>query len=150
MSEVSTVSAANIRTDYMQLLIAQLQNQNPLEPVDNTQMATQLAQMSQLEQLENMSSLLQSQSGTFDELLAAQKQSQATDLIGKRIEFFPEASDTVAGDTMASAVVEQVMAVDGQPHLVVKGAVQVIDGQEKVIGDYALGLNAVQSVCNEE
>jgi flagellar basal-body rod modification protein FlgD len=42
--------------DYMKLLVAQLQNQNPLEPLDNKDMTAQLAQFSQLQQLETMNS----------------------------------------------------------------------------------------------
>ncbi|GAI50373.1 unnamed protein product [marine sediment metagenome] len=54
MDSVSTSSASNIQMDYMKLLITQLQNQNPLEPLDNNEMASQLAQFSQLQQLETM------------------------------------------------------------------------------------------------
>ena len=36
---------------FLQLLVAQLQNQNPLNPADGTQFVTQLAQFSSLEQL---------------------------------------------------------------------------------------------------
>ena len=49
-------SATTIQADYLEVLIAQLQNQNPLEPMDNTEMASQLAQFSQLQQLESMNS----------------------------------------------------------------------------------------------
>ena len=49
-------TASNIQMDYMKLLVTQLQNQNPLEPMDNNQMASQLAQFSQLQQLESMNS----------------------------------------------------------------------------------------------
>jgi flagellar basal-body rod modification protein FlgD len=36
------------------LLVAQLQNQDPMSPADSTQFVTQLAQFSSLEQLENI------------------------------------------------------------------------------------------------
>ena len=39
---------------FMQLLVAQLKNQNPLSPADGTQFITQLAQFSQLEQATSM------------------------------------------------------------------------------------------------
>ena len=35
---------------FLQLLVAQIKNQNPLNPADGTQFLTQLAQFSQLEQ----------------------------------------------------------------------------------------------------
>ena len=40
---------ANEQT-FLQLLVAQIQNQNPLNPTDSIQFVTQLAQFSQLEQ----------------------------------------------------------------------------------------------------
>jgi flagellar basal-body rod modification protein FlgD len=36
---------------FLQLLVAQLQNQDPLNPTDSTQFVSQLAQFSQLEQV---------------------------------------------------------------------------------------------------
>lgn len=43
---------------FMQLLVAQIKNQNPLNPADGVQFLTQLAQFSELEQLVNMNSEL--------------------------------------------------------------------------------------------
>ena len=40
---------------FLQLLVAQLKNQNPLSPADGVQFLAQLAQFSQLEQTMNMS-----------------------------------------------------------------------------------------------
>ena len=55
MAIESTMSTASeIQMDYMKLLVVQLQNQNPLEPLNNNEMASQLAQFSQLSQLETM------------------------------------------------------------------------------------------------
>jgi flagellar basal-body rod modification protein FlgD len=46
---------ANTET-FLKLLVAQLRNQDPLNPADGTQFLTQLAQFSQLEQLINIRS----------------------------------------------------------------------------------------------
>ena len=43
----STVSAA----DFMTLLVAQLQNQDPTQPIDPTQFVSQLAQFNSLQEL---------------------------------------------------------------------------------------------------
>ncbi|HEV3334086.1 MAG TPA: flagellar hook capping FlgD N-terminal domain-containing protein [Bryobacteraceae bacterium] len=40
---------------FLKLLVAQLQNQDPLNPTDSTQFVTQLAQFQQMEQSMNMS-----------------------------------------------------------------------------------------------
>lgn len=42
------------KEDFMNLLVAELQNQNPLEPMDNKEFGSHLAQFSQLEQMEEM------------------------------------------------------------------------------------------------
>jgi flagellar basal-body rod modification protein FlgD len=50
----STVSKATSEigtTQFLQLLVAQLQNQDPMNPVDNQQFVAQLATFSSLEQL---------------------------------------------------------------------------------------------------
>ena len=44
-------SALGNETTFLQLLIAQIQNQDPTNPVDSTAFITQLAQFSSLEQL---------------------------------------------------------------------------------------------------
>ena len=112
ISASGPMTATDIRTDYMNLLITQLRNQNPLEPMSNDQMASQLAQLSQLEQLEH-------QSTTFDKVLLAQKTAQATALIGKQVSFFP-----FGANEPVTAKVDGVELVDGQVMLAV--------GQEKV------------------
>ena len=43
---------------FMQLLVAQIKNQNPLNPTDGVQFLSQLAQFSELEQLININSEL--------------------------------------------------------------------------------------------
>jgi len=77
----SSGSAEQLTFDYMNLLIAQLRNQNPLEPMSNGEMASQLAQFAQLEQLESIN-------GTFQKVLAASQISQASALIGKKVTFY--------------------------------------------------------------
>lgn len=49
----STVTSASVSAEknmFLQLLVAQLQNQDPLNPVQGTEFVTQLAQFQQLEQ----------------------------------------------------------------------------------------------------
>lgn len=123
---MSSVSASSIQMDFMKVLIAQLQNQDPLEPLDNNEMASQLAQFSQLQQLELMNT-------NFAEVLAATRRTYANSLIGKEVTFMTK---TELGTTeLTSGIVEQVCN----------------DTDEKIfliVGDYALLLEDVITVKN--
>jgi flagellar basal-body rod modification protein FlgD len=104
-------TASSIQMDYMKLLITQLQNQNPLEPLDNNQMASQLAQFSQLQQLESLNS-------SFAEVLSTAQRDYANSLIGKEITFASE--DETGTANITSGTVEGVINnVDGRTVLVV-------------------------------
>ncbi len=77
------------KNEFVKLLMAQLGNQDPLNPQDNAAFVAQLAQFAQVE-------LLQSTSATLDQLLLAQaasNQTQAAGLIGRDISF---RTDTVS------------------------------------------------------
>jgi flagellar basal-body rod modification protein FlgD len=66
---------------FLRLLIAQLEHQNPLSPIQGTEFTAQLAQFSTLEQLQTMNVNL-------DTLVTAQEQMKglrAADLLGKNI-----------------------------------------------------------------
>ena len=56
----STQTNKNVlgKDDFLKMLIAQLKNQDPLNPLDGTNFAAQLAQFSSLEQLQNMNTQL--------------------------------------------------------------------------------------------
>lgn len=58
------------KDEFLQLLIAQLQNQDPLNPVDNQEFSVNLAQFSQLEQLISINKSVEgfSGAGTSDSL----------------------------------------------------------------------------------
>jgi flagellar basal-body rod modification protein FlgD len=64
-TSAAATNGANVNeADFMQLLLAQLQNQDPLNPTDSADFAAQLAQFSSLQQLTEINSTLKSGSGT--------------------------------------------------------------------------------------
>lgn len=64
--------------DFLQLMIAQLQNQDPLNPTDSSQFMSQIAEFSNVEQGINANSKL-------DQLLVNSNISQASTMIGLAI-----------------------------------------------------------------
>lgn len=69
------------KDDFLNLLITQLQNQDPLNPTDSVEFTSQLAQFSSLEQLGNVNDNLQE----LKNFQASINNSQAVSLIGKTI-----------------------------------------------------------------
>ncbi len=129
---MSSVSSTNIQMDYMKVLVAQLQNQNPLEPLNNNEMASQLAQFSQLQQLESMNS-------NFAQILAITNRSYANSLIGKEVTFFAqdiETGELIQKEGIVNEVYNDLDA--GESLLKV-----TVDGEE-----YSLSLDAVILVSN--
>lgn len=96
------------KDDFMQLLIAQLKNQDPMKPADDTQFVTQLAQFSQLEAADKMSD-------TLEEIAGLQALGQAASMIGKQI------SAKLEDGTVVSGTVTQVHMVDSKAKVVVNG-----------------------------
>ncbi len=69
------------RNAFLQLLVLQMQNQDPLSPTDNTEMIAQLAQFSALEQMNNLNTNFETLSGSFNQLSFI----SAGTLIGKTV-----------------------------------------------------------------
>jgi flagellar basal-body rod modification protein FlgD len=58
-SKPKTADEITDKTAFLKLLVAQIRNQDPLNPADGIQFITQLAQFTQLEQMIGMHSELQ-------------------------------------------------------------------------------------------
>ena len=121
----STAKSANSNSEldrdaFLQLLVQQLTHQDPLEPMDNTQMVSQLAEFSALEQMENISSGMGDLAGQVDFLNGNVDQLNfisAQGLIGKFVEgVLPDGSlhsGNVDSVHLEGSIV--VLSVDGVP-----------------------------------
>ncbi|MDO8930978.1 MAG: flagellar hook assembly protein FlgD [Rhodocyclaceae bacterium] len=65
----ASASADNIQSQFMTLLTTQLKNQDPLNPMDNAQMTSQLAQISTVQGIDKLNS-------TLSKLIDSQSQTQ--------------------------------------------------------------------------
>jgi flagellar basal-body rod modification protein FlgD len=136
MSTTAITSASNIQMDFMKLLVTQMQNQNPLEPMDNSDMASQLALFSQLQQLESMSS-------SFEKALETAERNYANSLLGKNVTFYSR-------DELTGTMEKKVASVDSvfndpQTSETLLG-VTVDEGEG--VEEYTLGLDAVIFIEN--
>ncbi len=138
MSTVSgAMTASNIQMDYMKILITQLKHQNPLEPMNNNEIASQLAQFSQLQQLESMNS-------NFAEVLVTTNRKYAGSLLGKNVTFY--SADEMTGTLEIKAGTVESVLNDPKTGQSLLG---VVVGQGQEAEEYMLGLDAVVSVENQ-
>lgn len=119
-TSTSAAKTADImgKEDFLTLLVAQLQNQDPLNPDDPTEFTAQLAQFSSLEQLYNLN---ESMAGLTTAQANSEKLS-ALSLIGKEVSYngssFTFEGDPVAVgyqlDGIASGVTLSIQDADGR------------------------------------
>jgi flagellar basal-body rod modification protein FlgD len=107
------------QTNFLQLLMAQMQNQDPSSPTSPTDYVTQMAQFSSVQGINQLNQSITS-------LLAMQGLSQGVGMIGKSVTY------TTASGQTAIGTVNSVSMVGGQPQL--------------VINNTNVGLSQIQSV----
>ncbi|MCX6169913.1 MAG: flagellar hook capping protein [Ignavibacteriales bacterium] len=73
------------KDDFMKLMISQLQNQDPLNPMDGTAFSAQLAQFSSLEQLSNLNTYMKQSIDANATLTQSINNTLITGLIGKDV-----------------------------------------------------------------
>jgi flagellar basal-body rod modification protein FlgD len=78
----TTTGASTLGKDsFLQLLVTQMQNQNPLDPQDNSEFVAQLAQFSSLETMQNLSTSVDAIGGMYQSSQAL----QASSLVGRNV-----------------------------------------------------------------
>lgn len=105
---------------FLQLLVAQLQNQDPLDPVSNQDFISQLTSLNTVQSLDGLNT-------SFAQMLKLQQLTQGANLIGKTIDYTP-----TGGGPTATGKVDSVTAQNGQFVLSV-GSTQVTLDQIKAV-----------------
>ena len=99
-STSSTTTTSSNGVDYntfLQLLIAEMKNQDPTNPMDTSQYMSQFAQLSSVEQAMQTNTKL-------DSLLSSQALSQADGLIGKTVSFTDSTGATFSGKVASISI----------------------------------------------
>ncbi|GGH17629.1 flagellar hook assembly protein FlgD [Paenibacillus segetis] len=122
------------KDDFLKLMMAQMQNQDPLSPMDNTQMVAQMAQFTSVEQLVNIS-----------EQLTAMSQSLGNNsgLIGKQVSW---TAQTKTGDYSLETGQAEVITVKESgivDSIVVRSGVHYVK-----VGDKEIPIDQIVQVDN--
>jgi flagellar basal-body rod modification protein FlgD len=99
----SSTSGSSIlgKDDFLKLLIVQLKNQDPLNPMEGTEFATQLAQFSSVEQLTNINDTLTQSVSTNQLMTQSIGNSLATTMIGKSVKASGSSFGYTGGDDVS-------------------------------------------------
>lgn len=98
--ETVSASASVLQQDFLNLLVAQLENQDPLSPMEQEEFIGQLSQLSMVEGIEKLNA-------SFADMLLLEQLSTGDSLIGATITYDKEGVGAVTG------VVQQVNVEGG-------------------------------------
>lgn len=133
--ETSSAGKNSLDKDaFLQLLVAQMKYQDPLEPTSNTEYISQYATFSELEQMQNMSSSM--------------TLSRASELVGKEV--IMESTSESGKTTTVQGIVEKVVYNGSKAYLSINGSLysmddlkQVVDESYKIASEYVEEMNNI-------
>ncbi len=133
-------NASDQKMEFMNLLVTQLKNQNPLEPMSNDDMAAQLAQFTQLELTEEsnnniseMNKSMNSLNSSFEGAMMMAEFNYASNFLGKEVYF----NDAFYDQSVTGKVTK--VSFDGQePVLEVEGKVKLQDGSSSDLKTFTI------------
>lgn len=112
---------------FLQLLVAQMKYQDPLEPTSNTEYISQLATFSSLEEMQNLNSTMET--------------SQATNLVGKTV--IMKVTSSSGETTYVTGPVDYIVRENGNTYLSINNGLYSLDDLDTVVdADYLDATNA--------
>jgi flagellar basal-body rod modification protein FlgD len=109
--------------NFIELMVAELQNQDPLDPMENTEILQQISQIREIDVSARMGE-------TLDAVLAGQNFAAASSMVGKFVRALTD------GDGYTSGTVDSVSVADGKIQL--------------HIGDQSVALDKVAEIFNQQ
>lgn len=122
------------KNEFLELLVAQLNNQNPLEPQENGEFIAQLAQFSQVEGIEKLNSSMESLLSGYQSSQAL----QASSLVGRKVIVPTEKSVVDTSETFKGSLVLPVTSSNVY--------VNIYDSAGKAVNRVNLGQQAAGNV----
>jgi flagellar basal-body rod modification protein FlgD len=118
---VLTANEAGAADRFLKLLVAQMQNQDPLSPMDNAQVTSQMAQINTVTGIEKLNGTVKGLSGQFMQMQAL----QGAALIGREV--VVPGNKMIVNDGIGEGGFELNSAADNVKVEVLSAAGQVID-----------------------
>ena len=123
---------------FLQLLVAQMKYQDPLQPTDNTQYISQLANFSELEEMQNLSATMSLQ--------------RASALVGQEV-VLKVSNSTTGGTEFISGQVDYVVYENNKAYVAIDEQLYSVDDIYEVINPdysegYALGKKFVSALAS--
>ena len=125
-TEKTADSGAGSADRFLTMLVTQLQNQDPLNPMDNAQITSQMAQINAVTGLDKVNASVQALGTQFLQMQAM----QGAALVGRDVAF--EGNSVTVRDGVGRGAVELASAAGST-------RVEVLDGSGKVVGTVDLG-----------
>lgn len=120
LSEVNKSSGGSLDKDaFLQLLVAQMKYQDPLEPTSNTEYISQLATFSSLEEMQNLNTSMEAQ--------------QATNLVGKTV--IMKITSNTGSSNVVQGRVDYIVKERGNLYLSIDDNLYSLDDLDKVVDD---------------
>lgn len=99
MATTSVTGIGASQDQFIQLLIAQLRNQSPLDPIKSQDF---IAQLASLQTVQGLTSL----NASFGQMLKLQQLTQGTDLLGKTVSYVPTGGGDARTGTVTGVTVD--------------------------------------------
>ncbi len=134
-TKTSSASANSMDKEaFLQLLVAQMKYQDPLEPTSNTEYISQYATFSELEQMQNMS--------------ANMTLSRASEMVGKEV--IVESTSDSGKTTTIQGQVESVSYQGNKAYVSIDGTLYSVDDVVQIVDDeYQAGVEAISTINKE-
>ena len=128
--------AKDTQDRFIKLLVTQLQNQDPLSPMDNSQVTSQMAQLNTVSGIQSMNDTMKSLAGSFN----ASQSLQATSMLGRTV--MVEGTSMALKNGIASAALDMKQPADSVSVDVKNAAGQVVSSIS--LGNLKAGLHDIQ------
>src|SRR5690606_30020054 len=108
---VSKPNGAMGKEEFLKLFVAQMKNQDPLNPMEGQELAAQLAQFSSVEQLINLNQQLETQSSASAAMIQTLQNGSAANFIGRDV--FADGNAVVIPESGSASVTVDVANAGG-------------------------------------